>query len=59
MTAVYRIDKFVVPDEARDEFWTNVRRVHSVLRSQPGFLDDVLVEKHSGPGRFNVVTLVK
>lgn len=59
MSAVYRVDKFVVPDHAREEFWTHVRRTHEVLRDQPGFLDDVLLEQHSGPGRFNMVTIAR
>ncbi|MGW1676441.1 hypothetical protein [Saccharopolyspora sp. NPDC002376] len=59
MTAVYRVDKFDVPEQVRDEFWTHVRRTHAVLREQTGFVDDVLLEQHSGPGRFNVVTIVK
>lgn len=59
MAVMYRIDKFVVPEQAREQFWTNVRRTHSVLRDQPGFLDDILLEKHSGSGRFNVVTVVR
>ncbi|WP_225727109.1 MULTISPECIES: antibiotic biosynthesis monooxygenase [unclassified Nocardia] len=59
MPVVYRIDKFVVPAPARDEFWANVRRTHSVLRDQPGFLADTLLEQRSGSGRFNAVTIVK
>jgi hypothetical protein len=59
MAGVYRVDKFDVPDESRDEFWASVRRTHAVLREQPGFLDDVLLEKYSGSGRFNVVTIVR
>jgi heme-degrading monooxygenase HmoA len=59
MPVVYRVDKFEVPDDARDEFWTQVRLTHTVLRRQAGFLGDVLLEKDSGPGRFNVVTMVK
>lgn len=59
MTSIYRVDKFVVPEEALEEFWTNVRRTHAVLRDQPGFLNDVLLEKKSGSGRFNVVTIVQ
>ena len=58
MSQVYRVDKFVVPDEAREEFWSNVRHTHEVLRTQPGFVRDVLLEKHSGAGRFNAVTIV-
>jgi heme-degrading monooxygenase HmoA len=53
------VDKFVVPDQARVEFWANVRRTHAVLRTQPGFLADNLLEQSSGPGRFNVVTIVR
>ena len=59
MAVVYRVDKFEVPDEFRDEFWTHVGRTHAVLRKQPGFVEDVLLEKESGPGRLNVVTMVK
>src|SRR5437899_10402671 len=55
----YRVDKFVVPDAARAEFWTHVLRTHGVLREQPGFLDDALLEQRSGTGRFNVVTIVR
>ncbi|MGN9812775.1 antibiotic biosynthesis monooxygenase family protein [Micromonospora sp. BQ11] len=59
MPVVYRVDKFVVPDHARDEFWGHVSRTHEILRKQPGFLDDALLERHSGPGRFNAVTIVR
>lgn len=59
MPAVYRVDKFTVPEDARSAFWTNVRRIHRVLRRQPGFLDDSLLELHSGTSRFNAVTIVK
>lgn len=55
---VYRVDKFVVPESAREEFMTNVRRTHNLLREQPGFVYDLLLEKTSGQGTFNIVTLV-
>lgn len=59
MAVIHRVDKFVVPEAAREEFWHHVRRTHALLRTQPGFLDDVLLEQHSGPGRFNAVTIVR
>lgn len=59
MPIVHRVDKFVVPEAARTEFWGQVRRTHAILREQPGFLGDVLLEQHSGPGRFNAVTIVR
>ncbi|GAA5064243.1 antibiotic biosynthesis monooxygenase family protein [Nocardia callitridis] len=59
MTGVYRVDKFVVPEAARTEFWSQVRRTHAVLRTLPGFVNDKLLEQISGPGRFNAVTIVE
>jgi heme-degrading monooxygenase HmoA len=54
MTEIYRVDRFRVPPVARDEFWRNVRRTHAVLRAQPGFVDDALLESGS-----DVVTIVR
>jgi heme-degrading monooxygenase HmoA len=56
---ISRVDKFRVPQEAREEFWVNVRRTHGVQREQEGFVDDVLLEKHSGDGVFDAVTIVR
>lgn len=55
---IYKVDKFVVPESARDEFMMNVGRIHQLLRQQPGFTYDLVLEKQSGPGTFNIVTLV-
>lgn len=59
MSIVYRVDKFAVPEKAREEFWGHVGRTHALLRTQPGFLDDALLEQVSGPGRFDAVTIVR
>lgn len=59
MSIVYRVDKFVVPETAREEFWRHVHRTHEVLRRQAGFLDDVLLQQHSGSGRFTAVTIIR
>ena len=56
---VYRVDKFVVPVAGRNEFIGRVRRTHEVLRSQPGFLKDFVLEQSAGPGEFNFVTVVE
>lgn len=56
---VYRVDKFIVPAEARAEFIAKVRTTHDLLRRQPGFLQDFILEQESGPGEFNFVTLVE
>lgn len=56
---VYRVDKFVVPNAARDEFLARVQATHEVLRKQPGFVQDNLLEQFAGPGEFNFVTVLE
>lgn len=57
--SVFRVDKFVVPVEARQEILTKVRMTHELLRQQQGFVQDFLLEQFSGPGEFNLVTIVE
>lgn len=56
---IFRIDKFIVPDEAKDEFLSRVHDTHQLLRTLPGFVRDFVVEKVDGNGRFNYVTTVE
>ncbi len=56
---IYRVDKFVVPDSAREEFIGKVRATHELLRTLPGFLQDFVLEQSAGPAEFNVVTIVE
>ncbi|UFP97060.1 antibiotic biosynthesis monooxygenase family protein [Gloeobacter morelensis] len=56
---IYRVDKFVVPDAARDEFLAQVRNTHELLKAQPGFIQDFVLEQSAGPGEFNFVTIVE
>ncbi len=56
---IYRVDKFVVPDHAREEFVSNVQKTHELLRTLPGFIQDFVLEQSSGPGEFNFVTMVE
>src|ERR1700720_3424629 len=56
---IYRVDKFAVPSGAREEFLDKARRTHAVLKAQPGFLQDFVLEQSSGPGEFNFVTMVE
>jgi|SRR5271166_3505401 len=56
---VYRVDKFLVPDHAREEFLARVQATHAVLRAQAGFVGDAILEQTSGPGEFNFVTIVR
>jgi hypothetical protein len=56
---VYRVDKFMVPSAAREEFLDRVSSTHAVLWAQPGFVRDLILEQSGGPGEFNFVTLVE
>ena len=58
-TEIFRVDKFVVPAPAREEFLNKVHATHDVLRKQPGFVRDAILEQTSGPGQFNFVTIVE
>jgi heme-degrading monooxygenase HmoA len=55
----YRVDKFAVPAGARAEFLARVGETHRVLRNQPGFVQDFILEQTSGPGEFNIVTVAE
>ena len=56
---LYRLDRFVVPAHSREEFVGRVRQTHEVLRRQPGFVRDFLLEQPAGPGETVVATLVE
>ncbi len=34
---IYRVDKFIVPDSAREEFLSRANAIRDVLRKQEGF----------------------
>ncbi|MGX8008681.1 antibiotic biosynthesis monooxygenase [Mesorhizobium sp. ORM8.1] len=57
--SVFRVDKFVVLAQARDEILARVFQTHELLRRQEGFVRDYLLEQFSGPGEFNLVTMVE
>ncbi len=51
--AFYRVDKFVVPAAAREEFLVKVMMTHKLLEAQEGFIDHRVLEQVAGPGEFN------
>jgi heme-degrading monooxygenase HmoA len=56
---IYRVDKFSVPERARDEVISRVRETHALLKTLPGFVQDFVLEQSSGSGQFNFVTIVE
>ncbi|KPH08812.1 antibiotic biosynthesis monooxygenase [Rhizobium acidisoli] len=57
--AFFRVDKFVVPAAAREEFLVNVMMTHKLLEAQDGFIDHKVLEQVAGPGEFNFVTIAQ
>lgn len=57
--SIFRVDKFVVPEHARDEFLQRVRATHGILRRQPGFVRDAILEQIAGSSKFNIVTIAE
>lgn len=55
--SIYRIDRFELPTTARDELLAAVNHTHELLRRQPGFEHDLLVEEHHAEGRLHLLTL--
>jgi hypothetical protein len=56
---VYRIDKFVVPPNVRDEFLGRVRQTHAVLRRQEGFVRDLILERTAESGALHIITMAE
>jgi hypothetical protein len=54
---IYRLDKFVVPTQGREEFLAKVIKTHELLKQQPGFIQDFLLEQPAASREFNFVTL--
>ncbi|MBW6422947.1 antibiotic biosynthesis monooxygenase [Rhizobium sp. XQZ8] len=56
---VVRVNRFQVPAEARDEFLELIEATHEVIRMQPGFIDDMILEQQSGSGLFSLLTVLQ
>lgn len=56
---IFRVNRFAVPAEGREEFMMLVHRTHEVIRTQPGFVDDLILEQHSSAGPFNVLSILQ
>ena len=56
---VYRLDRFVVPAQARDEFLMRVGQTHKILRKQWGFVQDFVLEQPGEGGATIIVTMVE
>lgn len=53
---VVLIDKFIVPEEAKTQFLTEVRKSAAFLRTLPGFVEGFVYESMDSGSRHNVVT---
>src|SRR5450631_2892336 len=57
--ALYRIDKFEVSAESLSKFMYRIRWVQRHLGGFTGCRQNLVLTQTSGPGRFNVVTIVE
>lgn len=53
----FRVDSFVVPEAIRAEFVAAMKRNLTFIEKLPGFRGHVVLEKTSGPGTFDLVTI--
>ena len=56
---LYRINKYTVPLEARQQFVELVDKTLAVIRKQDGYVKDLFLEQHAGPGQFDFITLIE
>ncbi len=56
---MYRVDKFVLPEQAREEFMGKVRESQELLRTMPGFVRGALLERVSSPGELTIITIAE
>ncbi|MDB5536794.1 MAG: antibiotic biosynthesis monooxygenase protein [Devosia sp.] len=57
--SIYRIDKFSVPDAARQQFLNQLNETKDFLDGQAGCRQNLVLEVQSGSDRFNFVTIVE
>ncbi|MCK3779847.1 antibiotic biosynthesis monooxygenase [Ensifer sesbaniae] len=56
---LYRINKYTVPVEARQQFVELVDKTLAVIRKQDGYVKDLFLEQHAGPGQFDFITMIE
>ncbi|HEV7318528.1 MAG TPA: antibiotic biosynthesis monooxygenase [Ensifer sp.] len=56
---LYRINKYTVPLEARQQFVELVDKTLAVIRKQDGYVKDLFLEQHAGPGQFDFITMIE
>lgn len=56
---VVRVNRFSVPEEARRQFMELLERTHRVMRAQPGFIDDMVLEQQAGAGLLSLITIIQ
>ena len=56
---LFRIDKFDVPATSREALIEKLKASHAALDQAAGRRQNYVLEKVSGPGRYNIVTFVE
>jgi len=56
---IFRINRFSVPSDSRADFMALIGDTMAVIRRQPGFVRDVVLENATGLGASSVMTLIE
>lgn len=57
--SLYRVDRFVVPEAARDAFLERIVVIRDFLAGQPGCLYNRIAESHREDGLVSMMTIVE
>ncbi len=55
---IYRVNRFQVPCTARGEFLEQIKNMNALLRQQPGFIQELLLEQEDAQG-FSFVAITE
>lgn len=57
--SVFKVDKFSVSQASRDAFLMKLKETHRHLDQAEGCIQNHVLEQISGPGSFNIITIVE
>ena len=56
---VFKLDRFIVPVAARDEFVARTRAIRDFLQTLDGYMENLLLERPGAEGTVNIVTVAR
>ena len=56
---VFKLDRFIVPVAARDEFVARTQPIRDFLQTLDGYMENLLLERPGAEGTVNIVTVAR